>query len=331
MDSEPIVSMLTSFNTTPIISSTLAAVLAFAGWQFTLRDFLTREQNPNILNKADNWNEKVSQRGAGPSQRMGTARSRNNSAARRRASEIWRSDLAKQSLNMLLALISVFLIAKMLTRSQEISTALAIIATSFPALIARNRAAKFQLEEERAWPEAIDSVISSLYAGQSINESITSLEKYGPVRLQYIFKQISNRQEMGATLTEAIQEEASFTNSPSANQLFVTLIQAKEFGGQEVTSTLRLLANFLRDQAAAIEEIETRFGWVKNSAMLGAFAPWLLLALLSMQQSTVAAYATDAGRVVLTIGILATAVAFIWMEKMARLPAPHAPLTLKSV
>jgi len=251
---------------------------------------------------------------------------------------------------MSLVCASVYVIAKMLTSSDEISAALAIIATSFPALLAKKRAAQFQREQERAWPEAIDSIISSLHAGQSINESIASLKKYGPLRLRSIFEGISVRLEEGASLAEAIKgvsirdqsirdqsirdqflhDEAVPIKSPSANQLFVTLIHAKEFGGQEVTSTLRLLANFLRDQAAAVEEIETRFGWVKNSALLGAFAPWLLLALLSMQQSTVSAFATDAGRVVLTIGIVATALAFIWMEKLAKLPTQTAPLILKT-
>jgi len=151
------------------------------------------------------------------------------------------------------------------------------------------------------------------------------------MRLRPIFEAIATALDNGATLAEALASGAGHIQSPSANQLFVTLIHAKEFGGQEVTSTLRLLANFLRDEAAAVEEIEVKFGWVKNSAVLGAFAPWLLLALLSLQESTVTAFATDAGRIVLTIGIVATAVAFIWMEKMAKLPSPAPPLTFRVV
>ena len=295
-------------NLTPLFVASCAALLAFLGWQFTLRDFLTSERLPRRVRTTD----------AKDSLRVATPRR-------------WRSDLPKQLLNMAIALISVYIISKMLTSSTEISAALAIIAISLPQLIASRRAAQFQREQERSWPEAIDSIIASLHAGQSINEAITSLRKYGPIRLRHIFEAIAAHLEKGGALEDVLESEANQINSPSANQLFVTLIHAKEFGGQEVTSTLRLLANFLRDQAAAIEEIETRFGWVKNSAVLGAFAPWLLLALLSMQQSTVEAFATDSGRVVLTIGIVATAVAFIWMERMAKLPTAIAPLHIRVV
>ena len=338
-NSVPLTSALNALSFTPILAASIAGILAFAGWHFTLRELLTHDRIPRDRNKFNRTDVKP------PLHKKHLFETRQKE----------RSDLPKQLLNMFLVCISVYVIAKMLTSSDEISAALAIIATSFPALMAKKRAAQFQREQERAWPEAIDSIISSLHAGQSINESIASLKKYGPLRLRSIFEGISDRLEEGATLAEAIQgqsvqgqsvqgqsvqgqsvrdrslgSDAVPINSPSATQLFVTLIHAKEFGGQEVTSTLRLLANFLRDQAAAVEEIETRFGWVKNSALLGAFAPWLLLALLSMQQSTVAAFATEAGRVVLTIGIVATALAFIWMEKLAKLPTQTSPLALKT-
>jgi tight adherence protein B len=102
----------------------------------------------------------------------------------------------------------------------------------------------------------------------------------------------------------------------------ISLLIAKEYGGRDVTTTLRLLAAFLREQDEAIEEIETRFGWVKNSALLGTIAPWLLLGLLSTQRNTILAYATPAGRTVLSIGVIATGIAYIWMDRVAKLPEP---------
>jgi tight adherence protein B len=85
---------------------------------------------------------------------------------------------------------------------------------------------------------------------------------------------------------------------------------------------LRLLANFLRDQDESIEEIETKFGWVRNSAILGALAPWLLLALLSTQRNTVEAYQTSGGRIVLSIGVVLTAIAYLLMDRISALPTP---------
>ena len=89
-----------------------------------------------------------------------------------------------------------------------------------------------------------------------------------------------------------------------------------------MTNTLRLLANFLRDQDESIEEIETKFGWVRNSAFLGALAPWLLLALLSTQRNTVEAYQTSGGKIVLSIGVIATAIAYLLMDRISAMPKP---------
>ncbi|MFM7860312.1 MAG: secretion system protein, partial [Candidatus Nanopelagicaceae bacterium] len=108
--------------------------------------------------------------------------------------------------------------------------------------------------------------------------------------------------------------------SSIADQTLSSLQLAKEFGGQDVTTTLRLLSNFLRESDAALEEIETKFSWVRNSAVLGAAAPWLLLALLSTQENTVEAYRTSGGKLVLSIGVVATAAAYLLMERISRIP-----------
>ena len=69
----------------------------------------------------------------------------------------------------------------------------------------------------------------------------------------------------------------------TGDQFFATLIFAKNFGGHSVQLSLRHLAAFIRDDIQMMEEIQTRFGWVRNSAILAASAPWLLLLLLSAQ------------------------------------------------
>jgi tight adherence protein B len=81
-----------------------------------------------------------------------------------------------------------------------------------------------------------------------------------------------------------------------------------------------LLAEFVREDLAVVEEIRTKFGWVKNSAVLATAAPWVLLVLLSTQGSTREAFATYDGLRILTLGIVMTAAAFLWMERVGALP-----------
>jgi len=215
-----------------------------------------------------------------------------------------------------------FLISLILTSSKEISFSIALLGSAAPLIVSKKKLKKLERERERSWPEAIENIVSALQAGQSIAEAIGALTLHGPIHLKSIFRRIQNRISNGITLEESILIELKVLENAVADQTLISLLIAKEYGGRDVTTTLRLLATFLREQDEAIEEIETRFGWVKNSALLGAVAPWLLLGLLSTQRNTILAYATPAGRTVLSIGVIATGVAYIWMDRVAKLPEP---------
>ena len=198
--------------------------------------------------------------------------------------------------------------------------------TAIPFFVARRRAEKALKAQELAWPLAIDSLISSLQAGQSITEAVRGLSQFGPQALIPTFERVERGLDDGEAFEGLLVREMRDLDSSASDQTITTLLIAKEFGGRDVTVTLRLLSNFLREDFEAQEEIKTKFGWVRNSALLGAGAPWLILLLLSTQKNTVAAYASSAGKAVLSIGVIATALAFIWMERVARLPDPARPL-----
>jgi tight adherence protein B len=59
-------------------------------------------------------------------------------------------------------------------------------------------------------------------------------------------------------------------------------------------------------------------GWVKNSAIVAAAAPWILLVILSSQPSTLQAFSTSAGTLILLAGVAMSAVAYLWMSKVGR-------------
>ena len=84
----------------------------------------------------------------------------------------------------------------------------------------------------------------------------------------------------------------------------------------------------MRDEHQVHEEIETKFGWIRNSAILAATAPWILLLILSSQPNTIQAFATDGGKMILSIGIAATAIAYLWMERLAKIPSTPRILSL---
>ena len=124
----------------------------------------------------------------------------------------------------------------------------------------------------------------------------------------------------GEDLKRVLAFESELLQSARADQFFATVIYAKSYGGNSIQHSLRSMATFMRDDQQMLEEIETRFGWVKNSAALAAIAPWLLLLLLSAQPGTVAAFGSTSGKLILSMGVVATVLAYLWMGRISKLP-----------
>ncbi|NDC13287.1 MAG: hypothetical protein EBZ85_04050 [Actinobacteria bacterium] len=216
--------------------------------------------------------------------------------------------------------VSTFFIAHLITRSDEISLAIALILASLPHLIIRKKEEAKVRYQESLWPQAIESVVSALHSGRSITEALVELDQYGPIELSHSWIRIRNEIRGGKSVDSTLRGESDQLKSPRADQFFATLIFAKEYGGNSVQSSLRQLAQLMREEYQVQEEIETKFGWVRNSALLAGIAPWLLLLILASQPSTRAAFSTETGIYILGLGFVLTAIAYMWMNLAGRLP-----------
>ena len=234
---------------------------------------------------------------------------------------------SRSAIILIITLISSYFTTFLLTSSEAISIAIATLSSALPFLIGRGRNLKRQREQEVAWPEAIDSLVSALQAGISIPEALTQLALHGPKVLRPSFAQIQSNLLSLGKFEQVLLKEKKRLDSAISDQVFETLIISKDFGGKDANNALRLLAEFVREDIAVAEEIRTKFGWIRNSALLATAAPWLLLILLSTQDSTVEIYSTPSGALVLSLGVVMTATAYIWMEKVGSLPA--APRALR--
>jgi tight adherence protein B len=234
---------------------------------------------------------------------------------------------SRSVITLIITLISSYFTTFLLTSSEAISIAIATLSAALPFLIGRGRNLKRQREQEVAWPEAIDSLVSALQAGISISEALTQLALHGPKVLRPSFAQIQSNLLSVGNFEQVLLKEKKRLDSAISDQVFETLIISKDFGGRDANNALRLLAEFVREDIAVAEEIRTKFGWIRNSALLATAAPWLLLILLSTQDSTVEIYSTPSGALVLSLGVVMTATAYIWMEKVGSLPA--APRALR--
>ena len=208
----------------------------------------------------------------------------------------------------------------LMTRSVVIALAFGTLAAGIAFVTVR---AKNNLNEATliaAWPEVIDHLMSGIQSGLSLTESLAGLSTRGPEVLRPAFTQFKATLYGSGDLTQAIEELKALFAHHGSDQIFEALIISKALGGSELLQILRSLGDFLRQDLALRREIEVKHGWIKNSAHLSAAAPWILLLLLSTQPSTAAAYSTPTGAIILIAGLVMTAIAYILMNRLGRLP-----------
>jgi len=107
---------------------------------------------------------------------------------------------------------------------------------------------------------------------------------------------------------------------PVADRIVEALRLAHEVGGSELGTLLRSLSRMLREDLRTRGELEARQSWTVNGARVAVAAPWLILALLATRPQAAAAYATSSGALVLTIGAVASILAYRLMLRLGRLP-----------
>jgi tight adherence protein B len=173
---------------------------------------------------------------------------------------------------------------------------------------------------EASCPELIDILISGAQAGLSLNESLSSLAIRGPEVLKENFSQFHENIMSNGDFDLALRKVQEDFGHPSTDLIFEALQISKVLGGAELITILRLLGNFIREDLTLRREIAVKHNWIRNSAHMSAAAPWLLLLLLSTQPSTSSAFSTPTGISILITGLVLTALAYLWMNKLSKLP-----------
>ena len=221
--------------------------------------------------------------------------------------------------NVVRALI-VFLLLSIATGSLVISFPSAILAFGLPTLLARRKDEKRRLELINSWPEILDLMISGLHSGLSIAETIHGLAERGPEVTRPLFSECRAELMINGDLTRVLHIIKIHFHDAMADQVCEVLDFARTTGSRDTTLTLRTLGDYIRSEISLREEIRVKHGWIRNSAAVASIAPWILLAVLSLQPNTIRAYSSAAGLMVLLLGIGMCGVAFFWMNRVGKMP-----------
>ncbi|MGZ4666069.1 MAG: type II secretion system F family protein [Frankiaceae bacterium] len=207
-----------------------------------------------------------------------------------------------------------------LTGTYPLAVAFGVFAALLPfQLVGRRRAARLRLLRS-LWPEVVDNLASAVRAGLSLPEALTAVGERGPMQLRPPFTRFGEDYQATGSFGPCLARLAGELADPVADRIVETLRIAREVGGTDLGRVLRTLSQFLREDGRVRAELESRQSWTLNAARLAVAAPWAVLVLLCLNGATVTAYNTPTGVAILTVGGLASCLAYQLMRRIGRLP-----------
>lgn len=224
--------------------------------------------------------------------------------------------LAAQALSALIAFVAVALITSTIT----VAACFAIFGFIAPVLMLNRMRRRRLVALRELWPEAVDNLGSAIRAGMSLPEALSALGDRGPVPLRPAFARFGAAYRASGRFGDCLDALEHDLADPVGDRVCETMRVARDVGGSDLGTVLRTLSELLRSDARTRAELETRQGWVVNAARLAVAAPWLVLLLLGTQHTTLQAYDSAGGTLLLAIGTAVCIVAYRIMMRIGRLP-----------
>lgn len=189
-----------------------------------------------------------------------------------------------------------------------------------PGAIVNWRAAAHRRANRILWPDLVDHLVSAVRSGLALPDSVITLAHNGPEHTRAAFVAFEREYRATANFGACLDSAKARLADPVADRILETLRMSREVGGSELTTVLRNLSTYLRQETAIRTEVEARQSWVLNAARLGIAAPWVILLLLATRPEAAAAYNTVAGAVLIVAGAGVTLLAYRVMVVLGRLP-----------
>lgn len=197
----------------------------------------------------------------------------------------------------------------------------AIASAGLPSLVHRRRARASRMARAQAWPGVLDDVTSAVRAGLNLPEALAQAGTRAPDDLRSAFATFETQYRRTGDFSAALEEMRRMVDDDVFDQLVQSLSIARTVGGHDLTQVLRSLGTFVRADVQIRGELLARQSWSVNAARMAVAAPWVVLVMLSSRPSTIEAYRTPTGALVLLAVAGMSVIAYAAMLRIARLDA----------
>jgi tight adherence protein B len=154
----------------------------------------------------------------------------------------------------------------------------------------------------------------------SLPDAVGALAERGPEPLRPAFARFAADHRVTGSFSVCLDRLKSDLSDPVGDRVVEALRLPRDVGGTDLGRLLRTLSAVLREDARTRSELDARQGWAVNAARLAVAAPWATLACLSVRPGALSAYSSVGGLVVLAIAAGLSALAYVVMRRIGRLP-----------
>ena len=195
-----------------------------------------------------------------------------------------------------------YLVVIAITALPVVSLMPAVVVATLPkAYFARKRAQRLE-EVQRAWPDGLRDLLSTVRSGASLPTAIEALASFGPLPLRTAFHgfEIYSRSLGVVPALEMIKSDLA---DPTSDRVIEVLILAYERGGAVVPEILSDLAEATTRDLWTLEEIRTEALEQKINSRVVFVLPWLVLVAMTARSGPFREfYSSSAGVLVAVIG-----------------------------
>jgi len=194
----------------------------------------------------------------------------------------------------------------------------AAVAASAPRIaISRQRTRRLR-EVAAAWPDGLRQLTTSIAAGRSLPQAVSTLAVDGPAALRVAFARFPALARMLGVVPalEAVKAELA---DPTSDRVIEVLVLAHERGGRTVAEVLRDLADAVTEDLRTLAEIETDALEHQLNARAVFALPWLVLLLLTARPGDFRDfYASPAGLVVVAAAAVLSLAGVLAVQRLGR-------------
>ena len=195
-----------------------------------------------------------------------------------------------------------------------------VVATLPKAYFSRKRAQRLD-DVQRAWPDGLRDLLSSVRSGASLPTAIEGLASFGPAPLQDAFLGFPvYSHSLG--VVPALEMIKSDLADPTSDRVIEVLILAYERGGAVVPEILSDLADATTKDLWTLEEIRTDALEQKINSRIVFILPWLVLVAMTARAGPFREfYGSPMGVLVAAIGGVMSVVGVAIASKLGAQPA----------